>query len=65
MRSRPAPGAANFEFTEGDFGIWVRKILALTGIRVGVFKPAPQHEKSVNELFDQVIAWSSALKALR
>jgi NAD(P)H-dependent FMN reductase len=24
-----------------------------------------QHEKSVNELFDQVIAWSSALKALR
>src|ERR1700735_4676849 len=30
-----------------------------------VFKPAPQHEKSVNELFDQVIAWSSALKALR
>ena len=30
-----------------------------------VFKPAPQYEKSVNELFDQVIAWSSALKALR
>jgi len=30
-----------------------------------VFKPASQHEKSVNELFDQVIAWSSALKALR
>jgi hypothetical protein len=30
-----------------------------------VFKPVPQHEKSVNELFDQVIAWSSALKALR
>jgi hypothetical protein len=24
-----------------------------------------QHEKPVNELFDQVIAWSSALKALR
>jgi hypothetical protein len=30
-----------------------------------VFKPAPQHEKSFNELFEQVIAWSSALKALR
>jgi hypothetical protein len=30
-----------------------------------VFKPAPQHEKSVNELFDQVIAWSSALQALQ
>ena len=30
-----------------------------------VFKPAPQHEKSVNALFDQVIAWSGALKGLR
>jgi NAD(P)H-dependent FMN reductase len=30
-----------------------------------VFKPAPRHEKSVNELFDQVIAWSGALKVLR
>jgi hypothetical protein len=29
------------------------------------FKPAPSHEKSVNNLFDQVIAWSGALKALR
>jgi len=30
-----------------------------------VFKPAAQHEKSVNAMFDQVIAWSGALKALR
>jgi NAD(P)H-dependent FMN reductase len=30
-----------------------------------VFKPASQHEKSVNALFDQVIAWGGALKALR
>jgi NAD(P)H-dependent FMN reductase len=30
-----------------------------------VFKPAPQHEKSVNAMLDQVIAWGSALKALR
>jgi NAD(P)H-dependent FMN reductase len=30
-----------------------------------VFKPAPRHEKSVNEMFDQVIAWGGALKALR
>jgi len=30
-----------------------------------VFKPASQHEKSVNAMFDQVIAWSSALKTLR
>ena len=30
-----------------------------------IFKPAPQHEKSVNAVFDQVIAWSGALKALR
>jgi len=27
-----------------------------------VFKPAPQHEKSVNAMLDQVIAWSGALK---
>src|SRR5882724_7336182 len=30
-----------------------------------VFKPAPQHEKPVNAVFDQVIAWAGALKALR
>ena len=30
-----------------------------------VFKPAPQHEKSVNAVFDQIIAWGGALKALR
>ena len=30
-----------------------------------VFKPAARHEKSVNEMFDQVIAWSGALKTLR
>jgi NAD(P)H-dependent FMN reductase len=30
-----------------------------------IFKPAAHHEKSVNALFDQVIAWSGALKTLR
>jgi NAD(P)H-dependent FMN reductase len=30
-----------------------------------VFKPSPQHEKSVNAMLDQVIAWGSALKTLR
>src|SRR5947207_13001169 len=30
-----------------------------------VFKPDARHEKSVNEMFDQVIAWGSALKTLR
>ena len=30
-----------------------------------VFKPASHHEKSVNTMFDQVIAWGGALKALR
>src|SRR5438552_5629474 len=30
-----------------------------------VFKPAPQPEKSVNAMFDQVIAWGGALKMLR
>jgi NAD(P)H-dependent FMN reductase len=29
------------------------------------FKPAPYHEKSVNSMLDQVIAWGGALKALR
>jgi NAD(P)H-dependent FMN reductase len=29
------------------------------------FKPAPMHEKSVNVLLDQVIAWGTALKTLR
>jgi alpha/beta superfamily hydrolase len=30
-----------------------------------VFKPAPQQERSVNAMLDQVIAWGGALKALR
>jgi NAD(P)H-dependent FMN reductase len=30
-----------------------------------VFQPARHHEKSVNAMFDQVIAWSGALKLLR
>jgi hypothetical protein len=30
-----------------------------------VFKPAAHHEKSVNAMFDQVIAWGGALKAVR
>jgi NAD(P)H-dependent FMN reductase len=29
------------------------------------FKPAPMHEKSVNAMLDQVIAWGTALKTLR
>jgi NAD(P)H-dependent FMN reductase len=29
------------------------------------FKPAPMHEKSVNVMLDQVIAWGTALKTLR
>jgi NAD(P)H-dependent FMN reductase len=30
-----------------------------------VFKPAPQQEKSVNAMLDQVIAWGGALSSLR
>jgi hypothetical protein len=30
-----------------------------------VFKPSPKHEKSVNAMLDQVIAWGGALKILR
>ena len=30
-----------------------------------VFKPAPQQEKSVNAMLDQVIAWGGAFKSLR
>jgi NAD(P)H-dependent FMN reductase len=29
------------------------------------FKPAPMHEKSVNTMLDQIIAWGTALKTLR
>jgi len=30
-----------------------------------VFKPGPHHQASVNEMLDQLIAWSGALKTLR
>ena len=36
-----------------------------TDFEEGVFKPSPRHEKSLNILFDQLIAWSVALKPLR
>ena len=29
------------------------------------FKPAPRHEHSVDQMLDQVVAWSTALKAVR
>ena len=29
------------------------------------FKPDPRHERELNKLIDQVIAWGGALKALR
>lgn len=29
------------------------------------FKPAAHHEKSVNALLDQLLAWAGALKTLR
>lgn len=30
-----------------------------------IFKPAPYHEKTMNLLFDQVIAWGSAIRKVR
>ncbi len=30
-----------------------------------VFKPAPQHEKSVNTMLDQLVSWSTALQSVR
>jgi NAD(P)H-dependent FMN reductase len=30
-----------------------------------VFKPDPRHEKTASGVFDQVVAWSSALRSLR
>ena len=30
-----------------------------------VFKPAEHHEKSVNGMLDQLVAWAGALKNLR
>ena len=33
--------------------------------KFSIFTPAPQHEKSVNAMLDQVIAWGGALKTLR
>jgi hypothetical protein len=30
-----------------------------------MIKPAPLHEKSVNTMLDQVIAWGGAMKTLR
>ncbi|MEL7648528.1 MAG: NAD(P)H-dependent oxidoreductase [Sedimentibacter sp.] len=32
---------------------------------MSLFKPNPRHENTVNEVIDQVISWSSALKTIR
>ena len=29
------------------------------------FKPASHHEKSVNQMLDQLVAWADAMKTLR
>lgn len=34
-------------------------------VNMSEFKPDPRHENEVNELINQVIAWSNALKVLR
>lgn len=36
-----------------------------TDFEKSVFKPNPRHEKSVNDMLNQVIAWGGALKTLR
>jgi NAD(P)H-dependent FMN reductase len=36
-----------------------------TDFENGVFKPDPRHEKEASGLFNEVIAWSGALKTLR
>jgi len=36
-----------------------------TDFENAVFKPGSHHEKAVNAMFDQVISWGGALKALR
>lgn len=36
-----------------------------TDFKDGAFAPDPRHEKSLDGLFSQVIAWSTALKTLR
>jgi hypothetical protein len=33
-------------------------------IKIGI-KPAAHHEKSVNQMLDQLIAWGGAMKSLR
>jgi NAD(P)H-dependent FMN reductase len=30
-----------------------------------VFKPGPQHEKTMNEMLDQLVSWTSAMKSVR
>lgn len=36
-----------------------------TDFENNIFKPNPRHEGTLNDVFDQVIAWSNALKTLR
>ena len=36
-----------------------------TDFEEGAFKPDPRHEKEVNDMLDQVIAWAETLKTLR
>jgi NAD(P)H-dependent FMN reductase len=46
----------------------VRQQVALslfTDFESGTFKPAAMHEKSVNTMLDQVVAWGTALQSVR
>ena len=53
------------ELQVADVRAQVTLSLATDFENYSVFKPAERHEKSLNTVFDQVIAWGGALKSLR
>ena len=53
------------ELQVADVRAQVALSLATDFENYSVFKPAARHEKSVNDMLDQVLAWAGALKPLR
>jgi NAD(P)H-dependent FMN reductase len=53
------------ELQVADVRAQVMLSLATDFENYSAFKPADRHEKSLNTVFDQVIAWGGALKTLR
>jgi NAD(P)H-dependent FMN reductase len=53
------------ELQVADVRVQTMLSLATDFENYSTFKPAPQHERTVRQMLDQVLAWGTALRTIR